>query len=287
MRLSDSLILSLTSIFLTTSLVACNGDDTTNVDEVGTDSTDSTTESTTESGSTDASTDDASTDSTTDATTDTTDATTEDTTDATEDTTDSTETTGGGECNGNDVVDVDIMLALVGSQSPPNGCSDHVFTGTRQGGGGGNWTLDACPCGAQCLVPDPYTLTVITPEPSSLPDVPACPRIEIRRNADCEVASITIGEIDQPDGAVWIGSRENAEPGTVPDLTVNDELVGICECIDCAPPTLYQLGFETQGESLLLNEGEQGPVGDWTTYSFSSHTYEAAETNHFAWIMKR
>lgn len=284
MRLARYLTLP-SILILTTSLVACN-DDTTGTDEVGpgTESTDSTGESTSESESSDASTD--STDASTDGSTDSTDGSTDSSTDST-DSTDSTETTGGGVCDAIDVVDVDITLALIGSQAPPNGCSDHVFTGTLQGGGGGNWTLDACPCGAQCLIPDPYSLSIVSPNAATLPNMPNCPMIEMRRNAACEVVSITIKDLGQNEAAVWIGSRENADPGNAPDVDVNDELFAVCDCPDCDPPTLYQLGFETQGESLILDEGQDGVVGDWAAYSLSSHTYEVAGTSHFAWIMKR
>jgi hypothetical protein len=283
------LAVPLTLIFTTTLLAACN-DDTTNTDEVGdtTESTDSTgSESESESSE---SADTTETDDTTETTTDdTTETTTDDTTET--DTTEDTTETGDGMCNADDVEDVEIMLGLVGSQSPPNGCNDHVFTGTLENGGGGVWNLDACPCGAQCLVPDPYAMTIVGAAVEMLPNVPMCQKIEIRRNMDCEIVSMTISNLNDDEKPVWIGSREDVEPGTVDELDVSSVLFGVCDCPDCDPPTLYELAFDWQGDDLVLAEGDQGVLpasdGDWDVFSLSSHTREVAGTEHFAWIMKR
>jgi hypothetical protein len=306
MRLANPLTSTL--LFTTTLLAACS-DDTTNTDEVGdTDSTGTESESESESSESESEssesaestdTDSTDTDATdtdatdTDATdTDSTDTDSTDTDSTDSDSTDSDSTDTGNEmCNADDVEDIDITLGLVGSQAPPGSCNDHVFTGTLQNGGGGNWNLDACPCGAQCLLPDPYTLGVVLPDPGMLPDVPLCPKIEMRRNADCEVVSITISDLGNDETPVWIGSREDVEPGTVDELDVNAELFGVCECPDCDPPTLYDLAFDWLGESLVLAEGEQDVLvaddGDWDVLSVSSHTREVGGTEHFAWVMKR
>ncbi len=250
-------------------LLAACGDDTTTADEVG--------ESSTESGS----------DSSDSGSTESSDSSDSSSTETDSSSTETTETTGGGVCNADDVEDIDISLGLVGSQAPANGCSDYVFTGTLEGGGNGNWNLDACPCGALCLIPDPYTLSIITPDLGMLPSVPTCPKIEMRRNADCEVVSIVISDLLQAEMPVWIGSREPTDPGTVPELEVNANLFGVCECVDCNPPTLYELQVDWDGESIVVAEGTADIVGGWTAYAISSHTYEVGDVDWFAWVMKR
>ncbi|MFV8756228.1 hypothetical protein ACNOYE_37245 [Nannocystaceae bacterium ST9] len=277
-------ILPITLICLSTTIAACS-DDTTSTDEVGdtsssTDATDSGSTDATESGSTDA-TDSSSTD------TDSSESSSADTTETTETTDETTETTGGGMCNADDVVDLDITLGLVGSQALPNSCNDHTFTGTLEGGGNGNWNLDACPCGANCLIPDPYTLSIITPSLDTLPNVPSCPKIEMRRNADCEVVSIVISDLAQNEAPVWIGSREDIDPGSVPELDASAELFGVCECPDCDPPTLYDMRFDWEAESIVVSEGSTGVVADWDATVISSHHYEVGDVDWFAWVMKR
>jgi hypothetical protein len=183
------------------------------------------------------------------------------------------------------------MLDLVGSQAPVDGCNDYTFTGTLEGGGGGVWTLDACPCGALCLIPDPYTLTTIMPDAALLPNMPACPKIEMRRGDDCEVVSLVISDLTQNEKPVWITAREDVDPGSVPELAVASQLFGVCECPDCDPPTLYDLHFEWLDAALTLAEGELGLLvaddGDWDVTSLNSHTRELAGTEHWAWVMKR
>ncbi len=278
-------------------------DDTTNTDEVGDTDTDTDSSESDTAESESAESESAESDSTdsTDATesesaesetaeSDSTD--TADTTDATDgtDTTDSTDT-GDPVCDINDLQEIDLTLALVGSGS--NGCNDFTFTGRLVQAGAGTWALDSCPCGASCLIPDPYTLTIDVPDPDLLPDIPACPKIAVHRDPDtCEIVSFVVEDLADEGVPLWIGSREQPAPDSVPELSVTAENIGVCECEgECEPPELDRLVFDWLGTSIELSEGENSVLaaddGDWDVHVFSSHVYPVSEIGWYTWLMKR
>jgi hypothetical protein len=279
-------------------LAACNDDTTTTDDEVGMSESESS-ESTSESGeSTDSesteSTDSDSTDS--DSTdTDSTDSTDSESTDSTDsDSTDSDSTdTGDPICNAADVEDIEISFSLIGSQAPAGACENFVFEGQLEGGGGGTWNLDACPCGALCLIPDPYTLTLGLPDLAMQPSMPVCPKIAITRDPEsCAIVSVVIEDIVDPGRAIYIASNQLPAPAGETELDVGAETIGLCECVgDCEPPTLERLLFDWLGNPLELVEGESGTLvaddGDWTVYAINSHLYAATLETWYGWVMKR
>ena len=200
------------------------------------------------------------------------------------------DTTGDGDGDGDgmqscELETQDLTLLLVGSQSPEDGCSDHTFTGTLTGGAGGQWFMDACPCGAQCLVPDPYTLTISVPDDAMLPTVPACPKVEFRRDPDtCEPIGMVIRDLDDAERPVWTAGEVPLGPPTVAELAV-DPVDGT----DCVDYTQYALQFGWDQETLVLPQGEQGVLpadsGDWTVRNYASTV--SGDLFDYDWVLKR
>jgi hypothetical protein len=146
---------------------------------------------------------------------------------------------------------------------------------------GGVWQLDACPCGANCLVPDPYTLTMVLPDAALLPDQVSCPKIEMVKNADCEVESIVIRDLDDGESPQWVGSHAKSSPASLPQFTV--EATNGTQCVDYQQ---YALHFSLGDDSLNLSQGQGGMLGDdWQAENESS--MEDANGDAYSWILKR
>ena len=266
-----------TALLAMSSLVtlAC-ADDVVSVDDVG--SIDDGEQTTTEG--TDYTTDIGETTDATESSTDSTGETTDTATDTSTDT--GTDTTGGQDCSA-PVADIDF--ALIGELSPPDGCQDFTFTGQLVTETPGVYQLDACPCGAQCLVPDPYTLTVNLPDAALLPNMPACPIIFFRRDPEtCEPASVVVRDGMQDLGPGWAASHQDHAPVDLPAIEVTP--VDMTACIDM---DLYALAFFSGGDGIAVSQGEQGILptddGDWTVKNYAS--LDAPGGASFAWVGKR
>ncbi|PRP92146.1 hypothetical protein ENSA5_50930 [Enhygromyxa salina] len=177
-----------------------------------------------------------------------------------------------------------MTLSLTGSQALPNSCNSHTFTGRLQNGGGAVWALDACPCDAQCLIPDPYTLTINLPDMDLLPATIMCPKIEMIKNEDCEVESIVIRDLDNNELATWVGSHAPSAPLTMPELSVAP--VNGTMCLD---HDQYALAFTLDNSDLTLSQGDAGVLGNgdaaWDAKSYASR--ETDEGPDYSWVLNR
>ena len=179
-----------------------------------------------------------------------------------------------------------IDAVLQGSMQPQGACGDFTFTGTLLGGGPAIWNLDACPCGAQCLVPDPYTLTLTVPDAAMLPDTLMCPQIEIRRDPNtCELRSLVIRDLDNAERPEWIAGREAVAPAGVAELEV--AAVNTTICLDFEQSALE---FGWNDATVVVSQGDSDTLTadpDWTVYTVAAQTSEQAMTEDFAWVMTR
>jgi hypothetical protein len=210
------------------------------------------------------------TDPTTATTTDpTTPSTTEPATDGTTD----PETTGGGVCG----VEGDTISAELAQMGKPVACGPLEFTGTRISPQKGPvWQLDGCACGDNCLIPDPWTLSVSAPA-AWLPLMPACPRIVVDRVegfGGCQFAAISVWDLQAPgEPAVYhAGHGLSPTQAGAAELTVTPKSVETCDCMGCCQPAeLWDLQFTLGGADVSLAEGESAPLGQRNAINFESH----------------
>lgn len=229
----------------------------------------------------------ATTDPTTDApttalpTTDTPDTTSTSTstatttTDATtEDPTATTATTGGpGVCG----VDGESVLAELVHVGEPVPCGPLEFTGQLVSDPKGPiWQLDACPCGADCLVPDPWTLTMQAPA-EWLPTLPACPRIVVDRQmgfGGCQFAAVSIWDSQQPNGPAFYhaGAGFQATTAAQDELTLAPVPVQTCDCeACCGPDELWDIAFDLLAVQATVAEGQTAQLDTFTAINLESH----------------
>ncbi|MCY1069399.1 hypothetical protein OV090_31955 [Nannocystis sp. RBIL2] len=203
----------------------------------------------------------------------TTDPTTPSTTEpATVSTTDP-ETTGGGVCG----VEGDTVSAELAQMGKPVACGPLEFTGTRISPQKGPvWQLDGCACGDNCLIPDPWTLSVSAPA-AWLPLMPACPRIVVDRVegfGGCQFAAISVWDLQAPgEPAVYhAGHGLSPTQAGAAELTVTPQSVETCDCMGCCQPAeLWDLQFTLGGADVTLTEGESAPLGQRNAINFESH----------------
>lgn len=204
--------------------------------------------------------------------------TTGDTTDGTTDTTDGT--TGGGGLCGQEGPEIDADLVHVGN---PMACGALEFAGQNPAPGVGPvYELDGCPCGANCLKPDPWTLTLDVPL-DWLPGIlPACPRIVVERQmgkGGCELVGVAIWDAQEPDGAPAVyhaGSLLGPIAAAQDELTIKEVVIEECECDGCCnAPTLLDLEFTALKSTTTVPEGQTGVLGDkdlgYDVINFQSH----------------
>jgi hypothetical protein len=110
-----------------------------------------------------------------------------------------------------------LSAELTGSLSMPGDCDNFVFTGELiEQPGANTWALDSCPCNADCDAVDPYTFTISfsgegAPE---LPAMPACPQIELYRDAQCDVVGVVVRDLGNGNAPVWWSTARNTSiPG--------------------------------------------------------------------------
>jgi hypothetical protein len=189
---------------------------------------------------------------------------------------DTTGTTGNsGQC-GVDGDSIVAELVHVGEMPP---CGPLEFTGQLASNPKGPvWQLDGCACGANCLIPDPWTFTMTAPA-QWLPTLPECPRIVVERQqmgfAGCEFAAVSIWDSQNPDQPAFYhaGHGFAATQAAAGELSLAEKSVGQCACDDCCtPPELFDIAVEHLGAKAIVAEGETVPVGKFTFANFESHS---------------
>ncbi len=263
-----------TSTSPTSGISDSDGQTTNPTGEPVTSSTSSTTEpATTEPATTEPATTEPGTTTTTGDTTtgDTTDTSTGDTTDTTD--------TGGGLC-GADGPEVDATLVHIGEDP---GCGPLEFTGTNyELGAGPTYMLDGCPCGAQCIKPDPWTFSVTAPADWLPGPLPVCPRIVIERQNSkqgCQLVGLAIWDTEEPDAAPAVYHAGHALGPIVAatgELATEQTVVEECDCdFCCNTPARYDLTFATLGGEATIAEGDFGMIGGpelgYAIANFQSH----------------
>lgn len=189
-------------------------------------------------------------------------------------TTDTTDTTGGaGVCG----IDGDSVSAELTHDDQPAPCGPLEFTGTRLSPEKGPiWQLDGCACGDNCLIPDPWSLTVAAPAPW-LPLLPACPRIVVERAMGfgvCEFVAMSVWDLAAPGAPAVYHAGHGFAPtqAAAGELTVTPHSVDTCDCDGCCGLSeLWDLEFDLQGAALTLIEGATGMLGGHNAINFESH----------------
>lgn len=273
----------LVASLLAVAALGCGDDAVTPVpkdDDVGEDESDSSGETdTTESDSTgtESETDTSESDSTESEST-------ESETDTTEPETDTSESETGSETGSEPescaLPVVDIAFSLVGAASPVDSCEDYSFAGQHFGGNlGGTYNLDGCPCGASCVLPDPYTLTLDLPDPAMLPVLDACPTVHLRRDPDsCEPTSVTV-ETQQGE-VLFVASREPFAAVDFPALAVTP-----VNATDCEGFTQHALEVMHGDAIELVSQGEEATLpsenGQWVVQNYAAQ--DSAGEGNYDW----
>jgi hypothetical protein len=167
-------------------------------------------------------------------------------------------------------------LVEVGREPSPD-CAPLEFTGTRTSGPKGPaWELDGCPCGDNCLVPEPWTFKVEAPA-AWLPVMPACPRIVVDRVSDfggCRFAAVSIWDLEAPGAPAVYHAGHGVAPtaAAAAELSITPITVATCECPGCCDSAeLWDLQFDFAGQQLSLAEGEGAAIGAHNLINFQSH----------------
>jgi len=214
--------------------------------------------------------------------------------------TSTTDTTGGVMGCGMEGPQIDANLVHLGEDP---GCGALEFSGTNASDSSGPvYALDGCPCGANCLKPDPWTLTLDVP-PAWLPGkIPACPRIVVERQKSkqgCELVGIAIWDSQEPADALaryYAGSLLGPLVAAQPGLKVEPIEAETCDCRNCCNvPTRLDLKFSIAQKSGTLAEGEQLSLsngeGDSNPYeikNFQSHLSGICDDSpHIDWAMRK
>jgi len=162
-------------------------------------------------------------------------------------------------------------------------CGAVEFTGQNQMNNAGPiYALDGCPCGANCLIPDPWTFTIDAPDDWGPGFLPKCPRIIVERQKSkkgCELVGVAIWDASEPEGAPPVyhaGSLLGPIQAVIGQLGVEQVTVAECECDGCcSPPALLDLGFTAFKTDAVIGEGQEGMLGDaelgYQVKNFQSH----------------
>ncbi len=175
-----------------------------------------------------------------------------------------TGTTGDGVCEF--VGTESIAAALFDADEPDNSCGKVTFMGRFDAGGDGDWKLDTCSCGSQCLVPDPWTFTLDGPA-DWMPEMPMCPRIVLETVPSfdpelCLLKGVAIWDLDEPMAPpVYIAGGMPPQLPEVFGVEVASVLDEVCPCDGCCgDDEQHHLEFEAGDELLSLAEGEVGAM---------------------------
>jgi hypothetical protein len=184
-------------------------------------------------------------------------------------------TTGGVQQCGVDGEQISAELAHV---ADPIQCAPLTFTGQRVSDTKGpTWMLDGCPCGANCLKPDPWTFTIQGPA-DWLPELPICPKIVVERQMGfglCEFVAVSIWDDQQPNAPAFFhaGHGFSVVAEAQKELKVMEVPVQTCECdFCCGPSELWDLAFDHLGNQVTLAEADSAVLDKFTAINFESHS---------------
>ncbi len=174
----------------------------------------------------------------------------------------------------------EVDATLVHLDNPPPPCGTLTFEGRLDGPDGGpTYQLDACPCGANCLVADPWSFTIDVPE--MLPEwMPMCPRIVVQRQLSkmgCELVGAAIFDTQAPDQPFWVaGSLLGPLDAVKAKIEVAQKVVEECDCDGCCNvPQRLDLVFTALNETQTIPEDSMGAVGSFDAFysvrNFQSH----------------
>ena len=235
---------------------------------------------------------------TSDATISTSD-TTSDTGTTTDTSTTGTGTTGGVMGCGMDGPQIDANLVHLGVDP---GCGPIEFIGTNMSDSSGPvYALDGCPCGANCLKPDPWTLTLDMPLDWLPGKLPVCPRIVVERQKSkqgCELVGFAVWDSQAPNALAdfHAGSLLGPIAAAKAELKVEQIVAEECDCDNCcSTPTRLDLKFSIAQKSGTLAEGEElslgggeGDVNGYAVKNFQSPLSGICDDSpHIDWAMRK
>lgn len=200
-------------------------------------------------------------------------------------------TTGGAGLCGEEGESIHAELLHVGDAPP---CGPLEFTGQLVSDPKGPvWMLDGCPCGADCLQPDPWSFTLTSPA-EWLPVLPACPVIVVERVmgfAVCEFASVSIWDAQKPDEPAFYHAGAGLSPtqAAAEELELARSTVETCDCdFCCAAPELWDLEFTHLGAKATASEGATVPIGGFTAVNFESHLSGLCDAPlDVSWVLRK
>ncbi|MBL8968965.1 MAG: hypothetical protein JNK56_00205, partial [Myxococcales bacterium] len=203
--------------------------------------------------------------------------------------------TGAGVCGADGPV---IEANLMHDVAPE--CGPVEFVGQNQANSPGPvYMLDGCPCGANCLIPDPWLFTIDAPKDWEPGLLPKCPRIVVERQKSkkgCELVGVAIWDSQEPEGSAALyhaGSLQGPIQAAVGQIGIEPITVDECECADCCGvPTLLDLNFTALKTEALISEGQTGMLGDadlgYTVKNFQSHLSGICDDSPaIDWVAKR
>jgi hypothetical protein len=201
---------------------------------------------------------------------------------------------------GMDGPEIDATLVHLGVDP---GCGPLEFKGQNNTDSSGPvYALDGCPCGANCLIPDPWTFTLDMPLEWLPGKLPICPRIVVERQKSkqgCELVGVAIWDAQEPADALarfYAGSLLGPLAAAKPGLKVEQIVAEECDCDNCCNiPTRLDLKFSIAQKSGTLAEGEElqlsGGEGDTNAYeikNFQSHLSGICDDSpHIDWVMRK
>lgn len=192
-----------------------------------------------------------------------------------------------------------IEATLVHKDIIPD-CGPVEFIGQNQANNAGSpYMLDACPCGANCLIPDPWLFTIDVPQDWSPGFLPKCPRIVVERQKSkkgCELVGVGIWDSQEPEGSAALyhaGSLLGPIQAAIGQIGVEQVTVEECECDGCCnPAVLLDLNFSALKTDAVISEGQEGKLGDnelgYDVKNFQSHLSGICDDSPaIDWVAKR
>lgn len=183
--------------------------------------------------------------------------------------------TGGAEQCGVDGEDIDAVLVHGDGPAP---CGPLEFTGQLVSDPKGPaWVLDGCPCGANCLKPDPWSFTMTAPL-DWLPVLPVCPRIVVERQMGfgvCEFVGVSIWDNQAQNAPAFYhaGHGFQVVAAAQKELKVAESEVKTCDCdFCCSSPILWDIAFDHLGNQATVAEGQTAALEKFTAINFEAHS---------------
>lgn len=186
---------------------------------------------------------------------------------------------------------------LINVDEPNPTCQTLEFFGRVEEVEGNTWKLDNCPCGSECLLPDPWELTVEGPA-NYMPEVPDCVRIiyETTQGFDmsCHFSGVAMWPTEVEDRPL-VYLAGGSVVNEVGEVTLDTPLEATCPCEGCCgDDQLYSLSFAANGGELALQETESGELPGhqngfvFDAINFRSHASGLCDTDEpvFLWVLK-